>query len=151
MGNYPRMLAYDRWANLEVLPVLHELKDPPARSVKLIAHIIGSQYLWHVRVSGVQNGVAIWPEWNVEQTATALPEISDKWTQLAVAGDDFLRAEISYANSKGERWTSRNEDILMHLVMHGAYHRGQISSDVRTHGFDPAYTDFIQPTRAGLL
>ena len=42
-------------------------------------------------------------------------------------------------------------DILTHVTMHSAYHRGQIAADVRVAGFTPAYTDFIHAVRTGSL
>jgi uncharacterized damage-inducible protein DinB len=58
---------------------------------------------------------------------------------------------VSYVNSKGEPWTNRAEDILLHVVFHSAYHRGQIASDMRPAGLQPAYTDFIHAIRSGKL
>jgi uncharacterized damage-inducible protein DinB len=54
---------------------------------------------------------------------------------------------VTYNNSRGERWTSKIEDILQHVVMHSAYHRGQIAIDMRAAGLVPAYTDFIHAVR----
>ena len=62
-----------------------------------------------------------------------------------------LAERISYTNSKGERWTSTVEEILTHLVIHSAYHRGQIAADVRGAGQTPAYTDYIHAVRQGLV
>ena len=38
---------------------------------------------------------------------------------------------------------SRRDDILMHMMAHGAYHRGQISQEVRRLGGEVLDTDFI--------
>ena len=43
------------------------------------------------------------------------------------------------------------EDILTHVVLHSAYHRGQIASQMRAGGAPPAYTDFIHAARQGLI
>jgi len=151
MNDYPRLFAYDHWANQEVLRTLQALQQPPQRSVKLIAHVVGTQFVWYSRIIGTPSAVAVWPAWSVQETTAPMAEMAEKWKDLALRGEEFLRAEISYANSKGEKWVSRNDDVLMHVVMHGAYHRGQIAADVRASGNEPPYTDFIHPTRAGLL
>ena len=41
--------------------------------------------------------------------------------------------------------------MLTHVVMHSAYHRGQIASHMRESGLTPAYTDFIHGIRQGLV
>lgn len=42
-------------------------------------------------------------------------------------------------------------DILTHVLMHSAYHRGQIASHMRANGKTPAYTDFIHAVRQGFV
>ena len=59
--------------------------------------------------------------------------------------------EITYKNSKGEAWNSTVQDVLTHVLMHSAYHRGQIAGQVRAGGETPAYTDFIHAARQGLI
>ena len=58
---------------------------------------------------------------------------------------------VEYRNSKGEAWSNRVEDILTHVLMHSAYHRGQIALEMRAAGTEPAYTDFIHAVRQGFL
>ena len=43
------------------------------------------------------------------------------------------------------------EDVLLHVVMHSVYHRGQAAADVRANGGTPAYTDFIHAVRTGRI
>jgi uncharacterized damage-inducible protein DinB len=43
------------------------------------------------------------------------------------------------------------QDVLTHVVLHSAYHRGQIASQMRAGGEQPAYTDFIHAARQGLI
>jgi len=38
-----------------------------------------------------------------------------------------------------------------HVTIHSAYHRGQIASDVRSAGQEPAYTDYIHAVRQRFL
>lgn len=151
MTDYARLFAYDRWANDEVLRALMRIPEPPQRAVKVMAHIIGTQYVWHARMTAIANDVAVWPDLTVKQTASAMDAIATGWAEIIRRGEDFLRGEFSYANSKGEKWTSRNDDVLMHVIMHGSYHRGQIAAAIRAGGNEPPYTDYVQATRAGLL
>jgi len=43
------------------------------------------------------------------------------------------------------------QDILTHVLLHSAYHRGQIASQVRSSGEQPPYTDFIHAARQSLI
>ena len=78
--------------------------------------------------------------------------LSFSWRDyLSDDSPDPLDRSASYKNSKGEPWTSSVRDILTHVFMHSAYHRGQIATDMRQAGHVPAYTDFIHGVRQGLV
>jgi len=55
----------------------------------------------------------------------------------------LLQKPIAYKNSAGDQFTSTIEDILTHVTMHGAYHRGQIAASIRASGDTPTATDYI--------
>lgn len=144
-----RLLAYDDWANREVLAALHRTGGQPLRSLQLLAHIFAAERLWLERLQSQPQSVPVWPEFSLQQCeaqAVALPQLWEHY--LIQAG--FSRT-VEYKNSKGEKWTSRPEDVVLHVVMHSAYHRGQIAADMRTASLDPAYTDFIHAVRQGFV
>ena len=58
-----------------------------------------------------------------------------------------LARNVHYTNSAGLEFDSTVGDILLHVALHGAYHRGQIALLVRAGGSAPAPTDYIQFTR----
>ena len=45
--------------------------------------------------------------------------------------------------SAGQAFRSTLEDILLHVALHGAYHRGQLAMLVRDGHGEPAPTDYI--------
>jgi uncharacterized damage-inducible protein DinB len=91
----------------------------------------------------------VWPEWPIDDSLAQLDALRTAWRDALPRID--RDTAITYVNSLGQRWTSRNDDVLTHVILHGAYHRGQIATIVRDAGQTPAYTDFIHCTRAGLL
>ncbi|HEU5359182.1 MAG TPA: DinB family protein, partial [Gemmatimonadales bacterium] len=50
---------------------------------------------------------------------------------------------VTYRNSAGLEFTSTVEDILLHVALHGAYHRGQVARALREGGAVPNATDYI--------
>jgi uncharacterized damage-inducible protein DinB len=146
-----RMLRYDRWANQETWRSLQN-GTAPARSVRWLGHIIGAEFLWLSRIEGKAAELAVWPELSLEECKRRLAELSNRrLEQLATESSGPLNRRVGYTNSRGEAWTSTLEEILTHLVIHSAYHRGQIASDLRAAGAEPAYTDYIHAVRQGLL
>jgi uncharacterized damage-inducible protein DinB len=147
-----RFFTYDSWANREVLNSLSHANSPVPRAVKLMAHIVGAEEIWYSRLCSRNPELPVWPELDVTACRREQERLSTLWsTYLRQLTPESLSSTISYKNSKGESWTSKIEDVLMHVVMHSAYHRGQIASDMRAAGSTPAYTDFIHGVRQGLI
>jgi uncharacterized damage-inducible protein DinB len=94
----------------------------------------------------------VWPEFDLDQCAAQLAALDKLWRDyLGGLSSTGLSQKISYKNSKGEPWSSTVEDVLTHVTLHSAYHRGQIASLMRASGQAPASTDFIHAVRQGLI
>ena len=146
-----QLFAYDDWANREVLACLQTIKDPPQRSLKWLAHILSAERLWLERLRVEKQTYPVWPNFSLDQCRLMAAELPGLWrAYLGSLKKEGLSRGLTYRNSKGESWTSNKQDILMHVVMHSAYHRGQIAADLRSAGFEPPYTDFIHAVRQGL-
>lgn len=139
-----RLFAYDDWANAEALASLR--RTPIAPGARRFAHILGAQRIWLQRIFGGPPA-AVWPEADLAASGPELAELRRRWKEV-LAKDDPLR-DVAYTNTRGQRFTSTVGEILVHVVLHGAYHRGQIAADVRAAGGEPAYTDFIHAAREG--
>jgi len=152
MPDLKRLFDYDRWANREALASLRAAQAPPQRGVKLMGHVVAAELLWHARLTGERAALPVWPELSLAQCETWLGDLERLWAKyLQLAIPARLPDAVAYTNTKGEAFTSTVEDVLTHVVMHSAYHRGQIAADVRAAGHQPAYTDFIHAARTGHL
>ncbi|MFL5401453.1 MAG: DinB family protein [Gemmatimonadales bacterium] len=146
-----RLLRYDVWANRETLASLEQDPVPP-RSHKWMAHIVGAEHLWLARLRRQSPSFAVWPELTIAQCAERLSDLADSWqAYLDLTPASRMTDQIPYTNSKGESWSNTVEEILTHVTIHSAYHRGQIASDLRAAGHVPAYTDYIHAVRQGFL
>ncbi len=54
-----------------------------------------------------------------------------------------LERRVAYRNSKGEEFRTPIGEILLHVLLHGSYHRGQIALRMRDVGEEPVNTDLI--------
>ena len=150
--HYQRLFAYDAWANCEVLTSLRATGTPPARALERMAHILSAQYVWFDRLKQQAQTFPVWPSFSLDQCETEAGKLAALWRDyLNAMPEAGLAAIVTYKNTAGQSWTSRVEDVLMHVIMHSAYHRGQIASDTRAAGFTPASTDFIRAIRQGFV
>lgn len=152
VDHFRRQFAYDAWANREVLAAIRN-SGGSERALQLMAHILSAEQLWLERLTARPQSMPVWPkaDTDVDQYEAQAAEIRKLWDEYLDAAGEDLAKPISYKNSKGEAWTSTAQDILVHVIMHSAYHRGQIASHMREHGQTPAYTDFIHGIRQGLV
>ena len=152
-----RQFAYDEWANKEVLNAIRaaggENQRPENhRSLQLMSHVLAAERVWLDRLKQQPQSVPVWPEPDLAQCEALAAELGGQWLEfldLITAGD--VSQSISYKNSMGEEWSSTIVDVLTHVIMHSAYHRGQIATHMRASGQTPAYTDFIHGVRQGLI
>ena len=152
VDHFARLFTYDDWANREVLANLQAAPAASPQSLKLVAHILAAERLWLERLSQQEQTLPVWPQFTIEQCDDQLAALASLWKNYLAAGSEAeLEKSVSYRNSKGEAWSSRKEDILMHVIMHSAYHRGQVATAIRAAGSTPAYTDFIHSVRQGFV
>ncbi|HEX9896020.1 MAG TPA: DinB family protein [Gemmatimonadales bacterium] len=140
-----RLFAHLRWADRQVLEALgHAPGTHAGRALALYAHVLGAEHVWLARLQQEPATVAVWPAFTLaecavlaEQTHAALDGY------LAHLSEAALTDEVGYVNSAGQSFRSSVEDILLHVALHGSYHRGQVALLVRDGGGTPAPTDFI--------
>jgi uncharacterized damage-inducible protein DinB len=116
-----------------------------------MAHIVGAECLWLGRLKKESSAFAVWPELGIEGCREGLAELAARWPELLDVKGEALGDSVAYTNSQGQAWTNTVEEILTHVTIHSAYHRGQIASDLRASGLIPAYTDYIHAARQGFV
>jgi uncharacterized damage-inducible protein DinB len=146
-----RLFEYDAWANREALASL-SFPDPPARAVEAMAHVLAADRLWIERLAGTPQTGPVWPRATPEAMRAQADDVARRFEELLGRLDPAAAArEIEYVNTRGERWRTAVVDVLDHVLLHSAYHRGQVASHVRASGREPATTDFVHAVRQGLL
>lgn len=150
VDGYRRRFGYEDWADREVLAGLRTMDPLTERSRRWLGHIVGTQEVWLDRLKGEGLVSDAWPDLGLEEMEGRLEGLRGAWGMyLDGLGESGLSGEVGYRTSKGEAWSSGVGDILEHVLLHGAYHRGQIASEVRREGGEPASTDYIFAVRGG--
>jgi uncharacterized damage-inducible protein DinB len=143
-----RLVDHLRWADGRVYVSLVEALNPPPHTLALFAHVVAAEHVWVSRIRGVKPEVPVWPQLSLAQCAELGTRNADELASLLEALDETgLDREVTYVNSAGAQFTSSVRDIMIHVALHGAYHRGQIAAAVRVGGDTPASTDYIALAR----
>ena len=142
--HFTKLFKHLEWADARALESLRSARNSPPRNLELYAHILGSEHVWLSRINDTAPRFAVWPALTLDECELLARDNVRAYNDL-VSGltPSLLQKPITYKNSAGDQFTSTIEDILTHVTMHGAYHRGQIAASIRASGDTPTATDYI--------
>ncbi len=142
--HFIKLYQHLAWADERVLLSLRAGHGVAKKALDLYAHILGSEHNWLSRIQGNAPTLAIWPNLTLNECEKAHKEnVSSFNALISSLTPELLQKSITYRNSAGDQFTSTLEDILTHVCLHGAYHRGQIAALIRDAGDTPSPTDYI--------
>ena len=111
--SFDRLLDYDRWANQRWLPIVES--NDALRPI--FSHILNAQAIWFRRVAD--------PDFSLpEAFSDQIDSNHAAWKSILPNRD--LTEVIHYRNLAGVPHECPFGEILMHVINHGTYHRGQL-------------------------
>lgn len=150
LGTARALLAHLAWANGRALEALRADPGSDPRVLEQFAHLLAAEHVWISRLEGRPSRVPVWPTLTLDECAALSQEnLSAYGAFLDRETDDGLERVVDYTSTAGQPYRDRAIDILMHVALHGAYHRGQVARLQRDGGGAPVSTDYIFFTRRG--
>ena len=154
-GEIRHLFAYTEWANARILETIDGLTEEQyTRTIEssfpsiaaTLAHIVSVEWVWLRRWKG--ESPAVVPPWTSGAPRETLREQlraveSERAEFLAALDDAALATPVSYRNIKGDPFTFPLGRLLLHLVNHSTYHRGQLTTMLRQAGASPPATDLL--------
>lgn len=146
---------YNRWANSRVLDAVSKLNpeqftrdlENSFRSVReTLVHILAAEWIWLERWNGTSpKGMLGAAELSDVET------IRQRWDKVESDRREFIRkltperleAVVNYANVRGQAFAYPLWQMLVHVVNHSTYHRGQLTTLLRQVGAKPVGTDLL--------
>lgn len=138
---YKQLFEHEQWANLKVLETLINAQERPLRAIEIFSHLIAAQKIWIDRILGKETEVKVWEVFEIE---IMLELLEFNYSELEkIIEEQDLKQLISYTNSKGGAFTNIISEVLSHLLLHSAYHRGQIVLLLKPYTETLPMTDYI--------
>ena len=102
---FQRLFSYDDWANRELISALQSIDDPPARSAKLLAHILSAEKLWWQRLTLKPQTYPVWPEFTLAKCKAEAEELRELHTFLedlreGLGQDSLYNTSLGTTNQK---------------------------------------------------
>lgn len=144
-----RVYAHMAWADGQVLSALDAGDSRMDEAIGLFGHLVAAECIWLSRIRARDAGtLGPWTSLALAE-ATELAAVNVAGYSELLAGAPDLERVVTYRTSKGDVVTSPLGDILLHVALHGAYHRGQVASRLRCLDIAVPSTDFIVFSRLG--
>ena len=143
-----RLYEHLAWADSRTFDALRSLHAPSLDALRIFSHVLAAEHVWLARIEDRPGEVQVWPSFALDECADLSERNCAAFAVLiettSTAG---LQREVHYRNSQGAEFVNTVEDILLHIALHGSYHRGQVARIVRGEGGVPLYTDYIRFVR----
>jgi uncharacterized damage-inducible protein DinB len=138
-----KLYQYNAWSNQRVITAITRQSVGDEKILAVLGHIVAAQFLWLHRIKSLPPAeVKLWGNYTLAQLTEMAESISAQWISFIEGTDDFDR-ELVYRNYTNDSYINNVEQIMIHLVNHSSYHRGQIAMLLRQKGFEPVNTDYI--------
>jgi uncharacterized damage-inducible protein DinB len=142
LAQLTRLYAHAAWADARMRDAV--LSAPQHDSYRELAHVVAAEEVWLARISKREARVGLWPQPSPDALATLLDAVHAGYAELLEQQTpQTLDVTVSYTNSAGRSFDTPLGEILLHVVLHGQYHRGKVNLLLRQRGAEPAPTDFI--------
>ncbi len=148
-------LRYSAWASARVLESVtalspeeldRDLSNSYGGIFGTLTHIFQADSIWFDRLTGLPTaGLAAYPP------GANLAELSERWQALHTRYRNWAEAlppagwdrVLSHRNLKGELSEQPVWRMILHVVNHASYHRGQVTTMLRQLGREPIGTDLM--------
>lgn len=140
--------AHGEWADSRLLDAVRASDAPQA--LRELAHVRGAQETWLARIEQRPASLEIWPSLTVDELASVGPALDANWSDfLKRIAEPALTDTVSYQNSAGVAFSAPLGQIVLHMLLHGQYHRGKANAALAGGNGAPVGVDFILWQRQG--
>ena len=150
-----RLYGYNYWARDRQLEACGKLRPEQftrplggsfASLRDTLAHIAGCDWIWCERWNG--RSPRALPRGD---QFPGLPALAEYWHGVELDVRRFvasvteagLSQPLTYTNLAGEQWTYALGEAMFHLLNHGTYHRGQVTTLLRQLGAEAPAVDYL--------
>lgn len=146
------LYEYNIWANDRVLNHLKSLPseifnkevDLGFKSIaEILGHIVSADEVWFTRIKGESPvSISIKQFNHIDEASNYINALQSQIHKYISSARD-IEKKLSYTSAKGEKFQNSVSEIIQHVVNHGTYHRGNITTVLRHLGFNGILTDYI--------
>lgn len=137
------LFVYNDWANWRIIRALGE--NFSRRSLQILAHLLVTEKEYFERLYGKDStGFDFWQELSLAECANLAQETTENYERLLKRFDEEgLSLRAKYKTSEGTAHENTFRELLSHVLIHSATHRGNIVVQMRGENITPPKIDYI--------
>ena len=146
LEQFRKNFEYDYWANDRYVKALAEMPQPPEKAVKILGHLVFAKDVWLARLMKEDQSRFTDPNptYSVDECRQKFQELHEKWKKyLRSITPAELQGKFTATNTQGKTSEHLVQNVLMHVIAHSHYHRGQLATLVHQGGGKRPSTDYI--------
>jgi uncharacterized damage-inducible protein DinB len=150
-----KLFAYNAWATNRLFEALahvpeasykRDLKSSHNSLHGTVTHMVAAEKIWLSRLIKKPEAALM-----TGQESPSLQSLKAVWEDVAAhiarfvskLDDKALGNNLEYFTTEGKKFTNSMNQILLHIINHSSYHRGQVAALMRQIGMEPVNTDLI--------
>ncbi len=144
MNQLQRLILHSDWANRTWLEFTFGDAGGEAYLARIISHVYLAEQVWFQRIYGEEVDKDIFTTRTPDELRELMTSHQSRYADIAVRD---LNRIIAFRRFTGEALESTIQDILLHLITHGAHHRGQMAAFASQSQLVPPNTDYLTFSR----
>jgi uncharacterized damage-inducible protein DinB len=147
-----RQYDYHVWANEKLLRHLEELPEDVflkptdlgfSSISEVFGHLVSAEEVWLARLNGeTPPPLSPKPFQTSEEARLYMREQQERFREYIRNIKDW-ETKVDYSNTKGQARSNTIIEIVLQVVNHGTYHRGNVTTILRSYGYPGTVTDYI--------
>jgi uncharacterized damage-inducible protein DinB len=144
-----QLYDYNIWANDRVINHLSGMPEGIVSKevnfgfktvLEVICHIVSVDEVWFSRMKEELPEIKAKQFIDIEEVRNYFSKLQSEIQRFIMSIDDRV---VTYKNTSGQEFQNSISEVIQHIVNHGTYHRGNITSMLRYQGSEGISTDYI--------
>ncbi len=133
-------ISFNQWANQQWIEMIYGRDPADQHLCRLINHIIKGERAWIERIREIEWNKDLW---QIENKDELLALAADNTAFLKGIDEVRLAQRITVVRLNGQRYEPLIADIVNHIFLHGAHHRGQLAANAAARGLAVPESDYM--------
>ncbi|MBF2709800.1 DinB family protein [Flavobacterium soyangense] len=129
--SYLKQIRYESWANNSIIDAFMKASFPMESTHQIISHNLNAFSIWLKRIKNEEVTIKLWDTHTIDELSLLNVTLYSDWSNyLGTLDDNDFYKKVSFT-FMGKKASISIEDLIIHLINHSSYHRGQVIQQLK--------------------